>query len=327
MARGDGVAVLGLAVGLGGRGEGGHGDVGDVEVAGLELLVGGLNVLLDDEVDAVEDGLVTVVVVEADDVDVLAVDPLAVHLEGAVAHGSEAELDLIHLLGAVRDGRQGRVRGDVGEVGVAVGELDDEGVVVGAGDARHLLGLAGGEGVIALNHGEVVTDNRGALGVGGGVDDALPAVLPVGSLDVGAVVELGSLEVEGELGGVVVDLVVLAGKALELAGLEVILRQRVKELEADLGALVLLQVERVDADRVVDVVAKGAAGGRSGLTVGGSLPAALLAAASEHGERTRGDAALHEVAASDTAHLLLSHTVSSSCKRGGQTLCPVPRSC
>ena len=304
VARGDGVAILGLAVLLGRCRKRSDGHVGDIEVTSLELLVGGLDVLLDHEVDTIENRGLAVVIVEAHDVDVLAVDPLAVHHEGAVADGRKAEVDLAHVLGSVRDGRERGVRGDIGEVSVSVGEGDHEGVIVRAGETRHLLGLASSQLVIAGDHGKVITDDRGALGVGGGVHDALPAILPVGSEDVGAVVELGLLEVEGELSGVVVRLPALARERLELAGLEVVLGKGVEQLEADLGALVLLQVVRLDADRVVDVVAQGAAlGATSGCGTTGR--GATLGATRERGERASSEGSAHEVTAVEHRLLLL----------------------
>jgi len=85
-------------------------------------------------------------------------------------------------------------------------------------------------------------------------------------------VELSLLDLEGELGGVVVSLKGLASQRNDLALLGVVLRQSVEELVLDLSALILLDVVGVDADRVVDVEVQRRTGVRSGSV------AALLAA-------------------------------------------------
>ena len=265
-------------------------------------------------------GLVAVgVVVEADQVDLLAVLPLAVHLEGAVAHGREEER--VEVLER-RVGHRGerRVHADVGEVGVRLDELHDEGVVVGAGDALEFGRLALGHLGVALDHREVVGDVGGRRLGGLGVANALPGLLERLGGHGGAVVELGALhEGEGELVGGVVGLIGLGGQALELALLEVVRHECVEELVADLHALVFLGVVRVDGDRVVDVVVQRAAGGLAG--GGGGVGAALLAAGGEGGERAGGQAALHERA---PTHRGLVHWSSLSCDAEREPVSPVP---
>lgn len=96
---------------------------------------------------------------------------------------------------------------------------------------------------------------RAVLGSDGrlGVDQTLPGELEGLGGNVVTVVELGLLDLEGELGGVVVGLEGLASQRDDLTLLGIIRGQSVEELVVDLSALVLLDVVRVDADRVVDV--------------------------------------------------------------------------
>ena len=98
--------------------------------------------------------------------------------------------------------------------------------------------------------------------------------------------ELSLLDLEGELGGVVVSLKGLASQRNDLALLGVVLRQSVEELVLDLSALILLDVVGVDADRVVDVEVQRRTGLRTGSV------AALLAACGKksHGARSKGTA-------------------------------------
>ena len=283
-----GVAVLGLATVLLGGIDLSNGNVADVEVAGLELLVSGLNVLDDLEVDSVDLGLVAIVIVELLEVDLLTILPLAVHHERAVAdRGEVVVLDVG--LGALGNRGQSRVRSDKGEVGISGRQLNDESLVVGAGDARQLVSVAGKQVVVALNHGKVIGDlGRTVLGSDGrlGVDQTLPAELEGLGGNVVTVVELGLLDLEGELGGVVVGLEGLASQRNDLALLVVVLGQSIKQLVLDLSALVLLDVVGVDADRVVDVEVQRRTGIRTGSV------ATLLAACGKksHGARSEGAA-------------------------------------
>ena len=117
---------------------------------------------------------------------------------------------------------------------------------------------------------------------------------------------------EGELGGVLVDVEGLGGKALELVVLEVELHKGIEELELDLGALVLLDVVGIDADRVVDVVVQGATLSSSGAvsaTSSGSL-SLLLAACGEERQRARSEGAADERATTDYGLVLhFSHAI------------------
>ena len=283
-----GVAVLGLATVLLCGVDLSNGNVADIEVTGLELLVSGLHVLDDLEVDGVDLGLVAIVIVKLLEVDLLTILPLAVHHERAVTDRGKVEaLDIG--LGALGNRGQSRVRGDEGEVGVSGRQLDDEGLIVGASNTAELGSVAGKQIVIALDHGKVVGDlGRTILGSDGrlGVDQALPTELEGLGSNVVTVVELGLLDLEGELGGVVVSLKGLASQRNDLALLGVVLRQSVEELVLDLSALILLDVVGVDADRVVDVEVQRRTGVRSGSV------AALLAARGKksHGARSEGAA-------------------------------------
>ena len=283
-----GVAILGLAAVLLGGVDLSNGNVADIEVAGLELLVSGLHVLDDLEVDGVNLGLVAIVIVKLLEVDLLTILPLAVHHERAVTDRGKVEaLDIG--LGALGNRGQSRVRGDEREVGVGGSQLDDEGLVIRAGNAGQLGCITGKQIVIALDHGKVVGDlGRTILGSDGrlSVDQALPTELEGLGSNVVTVVELGLLDLEGELGGVVVSLEGLASQRNDLALLVIVLRQSVEELVLDLSALILLDVVGVDADRVVDVEVQRRTGLRSGSV------AALLAACGKksHGARSEGAA-------------------------------------
>ena len=283
-----GVAVLGHAAILLGGVDLSNGNVADIEVTGLELLVSGLHVLDDLEVDAIDLGLVAIVIVELLEVDLLTILPLAVHHERAVTDRCKIEaLDIG--LGALGNRGQSRVRGDEGEVGVSGRQLDDEGLIVGASNTAELGSVTGKQVVIALDHGKVIGDlGRAVLGSDGrlGVDQTLPTELEGLGGNVVTVVELGLLDLEGELGGVVVGLKGLASQRNDLALLGVIRGQSVKELVLDLSALVLLDIVGVDADRVVDVEVQRRTGLRTGSV------AALLAACGKksHGARSEGAA-------------------------------------
>ncbi len=207
--------------------------------------------------------------------------------------------------------------GHVGEVGIGHRELDHEGLLVGAGDAGELVGLAGHEGVVAVHHGDVVVDGRGGRLVGLGVDQAGPGTLEGLGVHRVAVVELGALHKgEGELGGVVVGLPGGGGAGDELALLVVVVGQAVEDLVADLRALGLLAVVGVDGDGVVDVHLGGGTGAL-GLGSGGVVG---LLASRERQKRGRRGGPLEERAAADL-HLLthmLSPSVSWPRPRHGQ---------
>ena len=238
--------------------------------------------------DAVDLGLVAIVIVELLEVDLLTILPLTVHHERAVADRGKIEaLDIG--LGALGNRGQSRVRGDEREVGVGGSQLDDEGLVIRAGDTGQLGSVTGNQVVIALDHGEVIGDlGRTILGSDGrlSVDQALPAELEGLGGNVVTVVELSLLDLEGELGSVVVGLERLTSQRDDLALLVIVLGQSVEELVLNLSALVLLDVVRVDADRVVDVEVQR----RTGLGTGSV--AALLAACGKksHGARSEGAA-------------------------------------
>ena len=230
-----GVAVLGHAAILLGGIDLSDGNVADIEVTGLELLVSGLHVLDDLEVDAIDLGLVAIVIVELLDVDLLAILPLAVHHERAVTDRGKIEaLDIG--LGALGNRGQSRMRGDEGEVGVSGRQLDDEGLIVGARNTAELGSVTGKQVVITLDHGKVIGDlGRAVLGSDGrlGVDQTLPTELEGLGSNVVTVVKLGLLDLEGKLGGVVVGLKGLASQRNDLALLGVVRGQSVKELILD----------------------------------------------------------------------------------------------
>ena len=173
------------------------------------------------------------------------------------------------------------MRAHIGEVCKSRGELDHEGVIIRAGHARELGCGAIEHLVVALNKGQVIGDDRRGTGVGLGIADALPAVLEALGGNGFAVMELGAaLEVEGELGGIVVSLPLIGDEALELLGLEVVGGQRVEQLELNLRALGLLRVVGVDADGVVDVEVDGGATSSTGT----GIRTALLATSGKSGK-------------------------------------------
>ena len=142
LAVAHGVAVLGHAAILLGSVDLSNGNIADIEVTGLELLVGGLHVLDDLEVDAIDLGLVAIVIVELLEVDLLTILPLAVHHERAVTDRGKVEALNIGL-GALGNRGQSRVRGDEGEVGVSGRQLNDEGLIVGASNTAELGSVTG----------------------------------------------------------------------------------------------------------------------------------------------------------------------------------------
>ena len=117
--------------------------------------------------DGVDLGLVAIVIVKLLEVDLLTILPLAVHHERAVTDRGKVEaLDIG--LGALGNRGQSRVRGDEREVGVGGSQLDDEGLVIRAGNAGQLGSITGKQIVIALDHGKVVGDlGRTILGSDG----------------------------------------------------------------------------------------------------------------------------------------------------------------
>ena len=200
---GAGVAVVRLPVLLDRLLDAPRGNVAEVEVASLKLAECRVGVLVDVEVYGVDlGGVDTGIVLVALHVDVLAIVPGAIHLEGAVAN-RRLGVGVVVVLRAVRDGREGRAAHHKGEVCVRAGELHLEGVVVGAGKPLKLFDVSVDHVVIALNHGKVVRDHRRRRG-GLGVADAVPGVLERLGRDVGAIVELEALlDVEGPRRGVV----------------------------------------------------------------------------------------------------------------------------
>ena len=200
----------------------------------------------------------------------------------------------------MRDGSERGVGDDVGEVGHGGGQLHLEGVLVGAGDAGELLGVALGDGVVAHDGREVVGDlgGRGHLGVA----DALPRTLEALGVDGVAVVELGTLDqVEGPLGGVGAGLPGLGGLGDDLLLVPVVVGEGVEQDVLDLGALGLLGVVGIDGDGVIDVELHGATGSGTGAGTG-----VLLSAACEGSERTCGEAARDE--GTTTHHQLIRHS-------------------
>ena len=321
LARRDGVAVLGDTLGGLELLQTARGDLGEVHVAGLELAECGVGVLLDGEVHAIQRGLLAVVVIEADNVDVLVGLPLPIHLEGAVADGGHEEaLGVVE--GGLRHGCQRGVGADVGEVGHGGGQLDDEGVLVGAGQTDDLVSLALAHLDCALDGVQVVANLAG-----GGhllVHQTLPATLEGLGVNGVAVVELGALDqVEGVGQAVIRDVPGLGGLGDDLARLPVVVGQGVEEHVLDLGALILLGVVRIDGDRVVDVLLEGATSRGSGTgsagrtrVRGGGL---LLAASRQSGQRAGSKPTLHEGATRN----LICHVFSLSHRRlpqDGRTL-------
>ncbi len=311
-----GVAILRLAtIGLGSINLS-HGHVADIEVACLELLVSGLDVLLNGEVNAIDLGLVVaIVVVVLNQVDLLAVLPLAVHLERAVTNGCQVVVRGIVLSSSRHRGQSG-VRGHIGEVCISGAQLNHEGVVVGAGNTSELVGFASGKLVITFNKGQVVRNLRGAINIGDlalGVYDTSPSTLEALGVNSVAVVEGSALaQLEGELSGLVVGLEALASQRNNLFLVVVIAGQRIEQLEADLRALVLLDVIGVDAGGVVNVVAQRATGSSGGIGARASARrAVLLAASSEKRERARSEGAAHEGATTHNGlvELKVSHAI------------------
>ena len=303
LARGDGVAVVRQAIGVLGGGDLCSGNVAEVIVAGLELLIGSLHVLLDVELDGGDLRLVAVVVLETLEVDVLAVHPLAVHHEGAIAHRSgEVGVEILQSHGGHRG--QGGVARHIGEVGIGGGELDHEGLVIGRGDAREDVGLAGSQCVIAVHHGDVVGHGRGAVSVGLGIHQTGPATYERLGIHGVAVVELAALlEGEGELGAVVIGSPRLSGGGYELALLVIEVGKAVKHLIANLSALGLLAVVGVDGHGVVDVDL-----GSSALSACLGGGAVILLAGGQCHESGRSSRTLEERAATDLEEL--AHTLS-----------------
>ena len=306
MLRGDGVAVLGLAVLLGILLQAAGRNLAEVDVASLELTERGVRVLLDGEVHAVDLGRVAVVVVELHDVDVLAGLPLAVHLEGAVADRGEQEaVGVVH--GGLGHRGQTRVAEHSHEVAHRGGEGDLEGLLVHSLHAGELRGLAVDHVLVAGDGGQVVADL--ARGLHLGIEQALPAALEGSGVDLVTVVEGGVLQGEGVGQTVLGNRVALGRGVGPLVLLEVPVDQGVEEDLADLGALGLLQVVGVDGNRVVDVEHQGVASGGgvvgSGATgAGGS--GLLLAARGKRGQRARGEGAAHE---RTTGDLGFSHAI------------------
>ena len=114
--------------------------------------------------------------------------------------------------------------------------------------------------------------------------------------------ELGLLDLEGELGGVIVGLEGLASQRDNLALLVVVGGQSVEQLVVDLGALILLDVVGVDANRVVNVEVQRRTGLRTGSV------AALLAACGKKSHRARSEGAANKGAT--THNGLVEHRIS-----------------
>ena len=238
--------------------------------------------------DASDFGLVAIVIVKLLDVNLLAILPLTVHHERTVADRGKVEALGIGL-GALGNRGQSRMRGDKGEVSVSGSQLDDEGLIIGASDAGQLGSVTSNQIVVALDHGKVIGDLGRTILFSDSrlrIDQTLPTELKGLGGNVVTVVELGLLDLEGKLGGVVVGLKGLASQRNDLALLGVISGKSVKELVLDLSALVFLDIVGVDADRVVDVEVQRRTGLRTGSV------AALLAACGKksHGARSKGAA-------------------------------------
>lgn len=217
----------------------------------LEVLVGGLLVLIDLEDHLVQVGLVlTVVIGELFHHDLLLVGP-AHELEGAGSHRVLAEVLatvlLHHFLG---NGGEDRVGGVVDEVRVGIGEGDLQGVVV---KRLHTLERGGRlllvELLEALDGGHVV----GYLAGRGGVADAVPGIHEVLCRALPAVVKLDPfLQVEGEHGGVIVHLVGLGHGRYQLHGLGVVVHQAIEDLLPHLNPLGFLQLGWIQRHGVGD---------------------------------------------------------------------------
>ena len=226
---------------------------------GLELAVPRLDVLLDVERKLADLGLVAVLVILVGlEVDVLAVLPRAVHGVGAVADGRPEEgLEVVE--GGLGHGGRGHDGADHGEVHKGLGELHLEGVLVGAGDAGELVGLAGDDVLVALDQLEVVAhDGRRVARLGAA--EAVPGTLEGLGVHGLAVVEgVALLDLEGPHGAVVVAAPRLAGAGHELLLVEVVGAHGVEQLAGHHAAGHILRVEGVDRGRVGDEVGELAA--------------------------------------------------------------------
>src|SRR5262245_22210533 len=112
------------------------------------------------------------------------------------------------------------------EGGIRPGQGEHDGLVVGRGDAGHLLGLAGAQLVMALDHAEIA----GAGALGGGIDGALERIFDVGRGDRAAIVEfevVTELERIGQAG--VGDGVFLGEIGLEFGRSRLVVHQPVED--------------------------------------------------------------------------------------------------
>ena len=194
-------------------------------------------------------------------------------------------------------------------------QVEDERVIIRAGDAGDLVGLARLHLLGALDGVEVVGNVRG--GLHRWVADALKAALEVLCLHGVTVVELAVLaDVEGPLGRVVVGLPGLGRRRLKLLGVVVVLGEGIEQALRDLGALGLLRVVGVDGNGVVDVVLQHAARAGSRIrrrATRSRTSSVVLAASRETGQCGGCDATLDEASTRDSAKpvfhmLLLFHT-------------------
>ena len=227
---GGGVAVVRLAVLFHRLLDAPGRDVANVEVAGLKLAKCRGRVFVDVKADGVAfDGPVADIALIARHVDVLAVVPGAIHLEGAIAHG-RLGVRVEVVLGAVGNGREGRAGHDEGEVGVGLVKFNLEGVIVGARNTLKLLGFSVYHVVIALDHCEVIRDHGRRHG-GLGVAKSVPSVLERLGRHIGAVVELEPLlDAERPRRCLIGRLPRLGNAGLELFRVIVIDRELVEEL-------------------------------------------------------------------------------------------------
>ena len=243
---GGGVAVIRLAVLVYRLFDASCRDVANVEVAGLKLAICRGCVLVDVVADGVAfDGPVAGVALIARHVDVLAIVPGAVHLEGAIAYG-RLGVSIEVALGAVGNGREGCAGHNEGEVGVGLVELNLEGVIIGARKPLKLLGLSIYHIVVALDHCEVVRDHGRRHG-GFGVAKSVPRVLERLGRHIGTVMELESLlDTERPRRCFVGRLPRLGNAGLELFRVIVEGRELVEELRSNGCAIELLNVKGVD---------------------------------------------------------------------------------
>ena len=153
------------------------------------------------------------------------------------------------------------MRDDVIPVRKRLRKRDLQRGVVNRLETRHRRGLAGLDGVVSDDRGEVVRDDRRIGLTGRRVDglrvgDPVPCVDEVVSCDGRAVVELViGIELEGPYGGIGVDGPRRRGGRQNLGRIEIIDRgQAVEERLLDLSTLRLLSVVRVDVGRFTDVV-------------------------------------------------------------------------